>query len=171
MTTDLTTTPPDDAPTSAADTPPEPTPGTPWYRRKRNQVIGSSVIAVLIIGAVVAIAIPKTFALEGSMILTGTEDDDWLTYGEDDAGCVGYGGYDDIVGPDTQVIVRDATATTVAVGGLDYGTPVSGTGCVFFFTVDGVPAGKDFYSVEISHRGELQYLEDELREGIVATLG
>jgi hypothetical protein len=42
---------------------------------------------------------------------------------------------------------------------------------VFQFAIDGIPAGNNFYSVEISHRGELQYSEDQMRDGIVATLG
>lgn len=78
--------------------------------------------------------------------------------------CTGYGGFDDI-GPGTAVTIRDENAVTIAVGRLSDGTwtaSSNSTGrCAFSFSVPNVP-DRPFYSIEVSHRGEISASREEL---------
>jgi hypothetical protein len=64
--------------------------------------------------------------------------------------CEGSGGYSDI-SEGASVTVTDATGKVVATGSLGVGRK-DVLGCVFPFSVTGVPKSK-FYGVEVSHRG------------------
>lgn len=82
--------------------------------------------------------------------------------------CTGTGGYDDIHFG-TQVVITDPSSNTIALGQLGYGIPrrdpnntSRATECRFPFKVAGVPGGHQFYGIEISHRGKLQYARDEI---------
>lgn len=75
-------------------------------------------------------------------------------------------GFED-VHPGAQVVVSDSTEKTVAIGDLEGG----GEACQYRFTVTNVPAGLGFYGVEVSHRGRLQYSEDQIREPVRLSLG
>jgi hypothetical protein len=80
-------------------------------------------------------------------------------------GCVGDGGYSDI-GPGAQITVRNGSGDILGVGSLGSGTPTSGAPkarCTYRATVDAVPAGEGFYSVEIASRGEITQPEAELK--------
>jgi hypothetical protein len=104
----------------------------------------------------------------------------WGEAGDSDLRCHGYQGFADIQ-PGAQVVVRDSHGATVAIGSLAQGTAEniedSGSGfkrattCALPFTVDGVPAGKGFYSVEVSHRGQMPYSEDAMHSPISLSLG
>ncbi|MFF0109554.1 hypothetical protein [Streptomyces hirsutus] len=84
--------------------------------------------------------------------------------------CSGTGGYSD-VDFGTQVNVTDAAGTLVAMGSLGFGEKAE-LGCEFPFTVDDIPPGSKFYTVEVSHRGGLTQTENELRAGSLSfTLG
>jgi hypothetical protein len=84
--------------------------------------------------------------------------------------CAGRGGFDD-VHEGAQVVLTDASGTTLAVGALLPGL-IQSDGCVFAFAIQNVPSGKGFYGVTVSHRGTLQYSEDRLKQGALAfTLG
>ncbi|WP_215789706.1 hypothetical protein [Paractinoplanes bogorensis] len=107
---------------------------------------------------------PKTLTVSGTMAL---HDDDLLSY---DGGCAGNGGYDDI-SDGASVTVTDAGGEIVGLGSLTGSTMVSGTECDFSFTVTGVPAGKGFYGVEVSHRGSVKYAEADLASPVGVTLG
>lgn len=87
----------------------------------------------------------------------------------DGGNCVLAGGYDDIQ-QGAQVTVKDQSGTIVGLGALDVGHIQTGR-CVFGFGVDDLPEGKDFYTVEVSHRGELKYTREGLRESLTLTLG
>ena len=82
--------------------------------------------------------------------------------------CTGDGGYSDIAAG-AQVVVTDAAGATVAVGRLGEGSWV-GAHCEFPFAVD-VPSGSEFYGIEVSHRGVVQYPRRRLADPIVLTLG
>jgi len=84
-------------------------------------------------------------------------------------GCYTTGGYNDIRAG-TDVIVRDETGKTVALGQLGSGTSSMGS-CEFPFQVRQVPAGSKFYTVEVSHRGEITFKADEARHPVSLTLG
>jgi hypothetical protein len=95
--------------------------------------------------------------------------------------CVTDGGYSDIR-TGAQVTVEDSAGKAIALGALqaghvsevfDSGTAVEGMAslCVFGFRVNDVPAGEQIYSVEVSHRGKLNFTRDKLNEPISLTLG
>ena len=70
------------------------------------------------------------------------------------------GGYSDIH-PGTSVTVRDEAGKILATTTLGAGHYESAEGCVYGFEVADLPDAK-FYQVEVSHRGEITYSEDEL---------
>lgn len=82
--------------------------------------------------------------------------------------CDGYRGYDDIT-PGAQVVVS-AEGKTVGKGELGEGKYDDGW-CKFPFTVSEIKGGSDFYSVEISDRGTIEYTKEELEAGIELSLG
>lgn len=82
--------------------------------------------------------------------------------------CDGYSGYDDITSG-AQVILS-ADGKTVGKGELGEAKYDDGY-CVFPFEVTGVAGGSEFYSIEISDRGDMQYTQDELEEGVTLSLG
>jgi hypothetical protein len=82
----------------------------------------------------------------------------------------GSGGYADIASG-TQVTVTDGDGTVIAIGTLGDGvtphTPDVWAGdweyppCLFPFTIEGVPDSGTIYGIEVSHRGVIQFSEDE----------
>lgn len=83
--------------------------------------------------------------------------------------CVGDGGFDDIR-EGAQVVVR-VDGETVAVGDLGPGRiQMAGSDCKFLFEIEDVPGEHNFYSVEVSHRGELTYDREEVQEILHFTL-
>jgi hypothetical protein len=66
--------------------------------------------------------------------------------------------------------VTDEHDTVIAVGSLDSGH-TQDRKCLFGFTVTGVPEGKNFYSVEVAHRGALQYTRDGVGKPLALSLG
>lgn len=82
--------------------------------------------------------------------------------------CDGYRGFDDIT-PGAQVVVR-AEGKTVGKGELEEGKYDDGW-CRFSFTIASVEGGFDFYSVEISNRGAIEYTKEELESGVSLSLG
>jgi len=73
------------------------------------------------------------------------------------------------------VVVKDGAGSILAAGSLGpgkwekvtvttpSGTTVSGiVYCVFHFALPGIPT-EDFYTIEVSHRGELTYSYDDLK--------
>lgn len=143
---------------------------------RRNLVpVLAIALAVAVVAVVVLLVVVLTsddgdgagdsFTLSGTFTLTdGASEDAGL--GE----CEGTGGYDDIR-EGTQVTVYSSAGEVLGTGALGSSTylyPV----CEFALTVDGVPAGHDFYQVEVSHRGKIAVSDEEARAGEVAlTLG
>ncbi|GAB3424442.1 hypothetical protein [Flindersiella endophytica] len=87
----------------------------------------------------------------------------------DGGGCWTDDGYDDI-DSGTQVVVRDRHGTTMAIGELG-AAERDGSNCAFSFVVSEVPAGKGIYRIEVSHRGELEYTEEQIRTHLELELG
>lgn len=108
----------------------------------------------------------STREITGTFTLKGFDAEEDLTLGyfakpPNGAPCQGDEGYDDI-SEGAQVVVRDESGTTIATGRLEPGAYSRAEGdCIFEFSVVGVPEA-DFYSVEVSNRGELTYPRDEL---------
>lgn len=112
---------------------------------------------------------PASFAVYGSLEMPIHE----TVYDSMGRTCAGDGGYDDIRAG-AQVVVTDADGGTVALGELSQGRmdgSVPDATCQWRFTVADVPAGAGFYGVEVTHRGALQYTEQELRSPISLSLG
>lgn len=97
--------------------------------------------------------------------------------------CATADGYDDIR-TGAQVAVRDAAGKVLAIGTLEPGTVAELYGedalpallgyaskCNFEFTVKGVPDGQQIYSVEVAHRGAVQYQRAQLDAVLALTLG
>lgn len=77
--------------------------------------------------------------------------------------CWGSGGYGDLK-QGTQITVTDAGGKVIALGQLGAGR-MSGTACVLPFVLD-VPAGHDFYGVEVGHRGVVRYTSDQMHRAL-----
>jgi hypothetical protein len=75
--------------------------------------------------------------------------------------CHGTGGYSDL-NANTQVTVKDADGSIIAVGTLGAGLRGGPHECDFFGTVDNVPDDQDIYQVEVGRRGALSFTHDEL---------
>lgn len=83
--------------------------------------------------------------------------------------CSGKGGYSDIA-DGTQVVVSDGAGATLALGQIT-NSVYSPADCHFDLAVDHIPAGRSFYKVEVSHRGGVQYTEQQMKQGVSLTLG
>jgi hypothetical protein len=75
-------------------------------------------------------------------------------------GCQGTGGYSDI-GPGTQVTLKDQSGTILAAGPL--GTPTNSYPCTWTAFLEQVPMDRQFYSLEVSHRGQITKSLQELQ--------
>ncbi len=78
------------------------------------------------------------------------------------SGCQGTRGYDDIHSG-AQVVVRDESGTVLATTSLGNGTLLETGMCYFEFHVGSLPRAQ-FYSFEVSRRGELTYSRSELEQ-------
>jgi hypothetical protein len=117
-----------------------------------------------------------TFQVVGRLSLSLPD----FTWNEDPLSCAGSGGYNDLA-LGAQVVVSDPAGTTVAVGSVIEAIPIverdddtaeyRASACTLRFVVSGVPTGKTFYGVEVSHRGRLQYPEAEARKELELTIG
>lgn len=83
--------------------------------------------------------------------------------------CFGSGGYSDMEAG-TQVVVRDASGTSLAFGELGTGSVASPSECDFNFVVKDIPSGDKLYTIEVGSRGEINFTEDEAI-GLSFTLG
>jgi hypothetical protein len=110
---------------------------------------------------------PASHAMTVSLDLTdpGAWPDGTLT-------CAGTGGYDDIFEA-SQVVVRDESGTVLATADLGIGLLLQPDTCSFITKVENIPPAA-FYTVEISHRGELIYSAAEMEQKgwrVAVTLG
>jgi hypothetical protein len=116
---------------------------------------------------------PPPFTITGTITVEGLGNSTGV---EATRTCSGRGGYDDLH-QGAQMVVTDQAGATVALGGVVgstvdpadvvFGSPKK---CVLNFRVDGVPAGKGFYGVEVAHRGRAQYTEEQAKAPIALTL-
>lgn len=106
-----------------------------------------------------ALGSPDTFDVHGTFTLSDGVD-------VVDGSCQGSGGYDDIR-DGVEATVRDADGKVLALGDISNGEGVDGTDtftastCTFDIDVPDVPSGQGPYSIEVSHRGEIHFEEDE----------
>lgn len=81
----------------------------------------------------------------------------------------GSGGHSDLK-EGAQVVISDAVGKTIAIGQLAAGVQDGVGGCRFTFRVTKVPGGQDFYGIEVTHRGRLQYTAEQMKKPIEMTL-
>lgn len=95
-----------------------------------------------------------TFAVKGHVTLIyGAE----YVNGDNSGPCQGREGYSDLA-EGANVTVADASGDKVALGQLQAGTvPRVTMSCRFAFEVTGVPAGSAVYSIEVTHRGSVDF--------------
>lgn len=96
--------------------------------------------------------------INGELVLAYSDSSIAVTAGE---ACVGRGGYADL-NSEADVVIKNEDGKIIATSKLGQGKIEQGA-CRFTFAVEGVPEAS-FYSVEVSHRGELTYSRDELEE-------
>lgn len=105
-----------------------------------------------------------TFDVTGTMRVHGT------SFTPSTGGtCLGKGGFDDLR-PGAQVVITDAASNTVGIGALGPGK-LDPAGCTFAFKVEGVPGNHDFYGVEVTHRGRVQYDAATMRKPLALSIG
>ncbi|GAA3399433.1 hypothetical protein [Pseudarthrobacter polychromogenes] len=115
--------------------------------------------------ALTACSGPSSFEAKGTLTL-GI--DGVTQYAPGGGECDGTGGYDDIT-PGAQVVIS-AEGKTVGKGELGEGDYDDGW-CKFPFAVSDIKGDSDFYSVEVSNRGTIEYTKEELEAGIELSLG
>jgi hypothetical protein len=125
--------------------------------------IGGGILFAMVQAGKVDNPLSRSFTVEGTITL---DHGDFVTT---DDSCFGDGGYNDMhLG--TQVVVTDAAQKTVAVGKI-VAAEDTVTECRLTFRVEDVPRGEDFYGIEVSHRGRLQYTADDLEQPLTLSLG
>lgn len=84
--------------------------------------------------------------------------------------CQGDGGYDDLYAG-TQVVVRDASSTQVAIGELGLGAVQEDGTCEFALMVFSVPPSSDIYTIEVANRGEISFTQEDAAKGLSLSVG
>lgn len=105
---------------------------------------------------------PSAIAVSGSVTLKDG-------FGAEGTACTGNGGFSDIR-EGAQVVITDAKEATLGVGSLDAGKRDKAGRCEFAFALD-IPKGHQFYGIEVSHRGRLQYSADQISAPLFLSLG
>ncbi|MFF2788942.1 hypothetical protein ACFVT6_19595 [Streptomyces sp. NPDC058049] len=111
----------------------------------------------------------RTFTLTGTVEVMG----DTKTVVTTNSGlCGGTGGYNDLRGG-ASVTVYDKAGLIVGTGSLGSGTVKDAATaykrtCRFAVSVPDVPRGKEFYQVEVSHRGKVNVSESDAVAGLFA---
>lgn len=118
---------------------------------------------------------PATFAVTGHMDLDATGTAVIADDGHKGAGCTGQNGFDDIASG-AQVVVRDDKGKTVGVSQLEPGAMATGlyapdAHCTFNFTVPDIDSKADFLSVEVAHRGQVQFKRADAGSVVVTLTG
>jgi hypothetical protein len=112
---------------------------------------------------------PLTFTAKGTMTVPIDESISDLSDGSSvsDGTCSIGSGYSDI-SKGAQVIVKNASDKTVAIGKLTSERVNDNGDCSFGFSVPNVPTGLKIYGIEVTHRGVVSETEKAMRSGKVA---
>lgn len=120
----------------------------------------------LLVAIAVAVSGEDTFMLRGDLTLRSESIIDNGNV------CGGTGGYSDIR-PGASVTVYDADGRIIGSGHISNSTTAGSPqqpDCQLSFAVE-VPAGLDFYSVEVGRRGRVTFPADRAEQGVQLTLG
>ena len=132
----------------------------PWWRNPAVVIVGAVVVLGLLVLGAVKLAGSKGHTVTGSLALTSLSNVSFSG-----GTCHGTGGYDDLTGGG-QVVIKDGSGASIAVGHLENGVAMSNIGtCMFSFTVTGVPDA-DIYEVTAgsSKRGGPQYSKSDMEK-------
>lgn len=127
-------------------------------------------VLVVVVASVVGLVSGDSTRIAGSITLTSTSGADPNNLGIPGE-CRGYNAYGDIAEGAT-VTIKDAGGKVVATTKLEPGKPASGESgptpreCTFRFIAEDVP-DSEFYGVEVSHRGVVQFSKQQVRNGEV----
>ena len=126
-------------------------PSGPGRLRKPIVVVGILIVAAVGV-ALLTLRSDPTYTISGRFeLVTGWN---FNPLGSDS--CAGTGGYSDIR-PGAQVTVRGGSGSTLAISRLGESKgALSPATCSFEFSVTEVPR-EDFYRIEVSHRGEIEF--------------
>lgn len=148
----------------------QPAPPLPSPRPRRTRLIlaisAAAVLLVAVIATVRLIGGSHDFTVHGGVAVNGT--DSFTAVGGDN-NCAGSDGYDDLKAG-AEVVVSDSSGKTIAVGSVT-DSAAHGAVCLLTFEVAKVPSGKNFYGIEVTHRGVVKYSEKEMKAGPVLTIG
>jgi hypothetical protein len=132
-------------------------------RRGRRVAIGFLVFAAVFGGAFggakALMAKEETHVINGEFTLIDT-DSDYRSISSSGQNCLGTRGYDDIRAG-AQVLIKDGDGKPLSTTQLGFGNTLGTSRCVFTFSTDELPK-RDFYVLEVSHRGELTFSYDDL---------
>lgn len=115
-----------------------------------------------------------TVTVRGTLELAVGDDPEvpsFMTEPDDPYTCHGVGGYSDIT-PEATIVIHDPDGKVIATSELGTGESTGFDGgpvpaiCRFTIWVTKVPEQK-FYGVEVSHRGTVQFTEEQVRAGNV----
>lgn len=166
------------APPTGQPLPPPQQPQTPWHlppapktglRTSQKWMIAGLITALIGVGLTFGTKAlgHHSFTTRGTISLTSTTGG----LGGLGATCFGRGGYSDLASG-AAVDVSDNAGKVIAIGQITgNGTTVGTSTCVLPFTVSGVPAGKRFYGVTVTHRGVVQFTEAQMKAGVSLTIG
>lgn len=120
-----------------------------------------------VMAAAIAVGVMASPAAADDKKLSGSFTLQDGAFGKKGEPCSGNEGYDDIQAG-AQVRIRNGNNKTLGVGSLGTGrnVPTGVAGfmyCKFPFSVK-VSDGEDFYSIEVSHRGEITYPKKKLEK-------
>lgn len=150
----------------------------------KKLLFGVAAVALLAVSAVTAyemsepaakttasVGTPTVFRVAGTITVRASNASD----DSDGGDCYATDGYDDIRSG-AQVTVKDETGTVIALGSVDPGHVLESSSygamtCIFGFHAGDVPENKAFYTIEVSHRGELRYTRGDLAQALTLTLG
>jgi len=161
--------PPADIP--PADPDPEPAPEAkkrPWLI---IALIGGLVLAGLGVGAW-ALLHTSPIKVTGSLMLAyeapesskySVDLGNYVT-SESTGECYGIDGYDDII-EGASVTIRGENGQLLGIGHLEAGTNLDEIGCLFDSNEIEVPGDQKFYTMEVTHRGDLTAAADEIVNG------
>ena len=83
--------------------------------------------------------------------------------------CAGAGDFGDL-GPEAPIIVEDESGKLLAKGQID-GSSKMDDECLLEFRVSDVPAGAQFYRVQVGQQREMSFTEDEAKAGVEFLMG
>ena len=152
----------------------EPSERTPVPKKRSKLIIALVAGAALMglgLGAWALLYTPPV-TVQGSVMLTYGESGsryDKPNYVASKDNCWGQGGYSDIQ-EGAAVTVYGGAGQILGVGSLGAGMPIEKVGCIYSTTIE-VSGGEKFYSMEVTHRGELRASADEIEDGKLVVSG